>query len=833
MNQSDPTMRPPPADLQALQTRLEQQDYDLQTLRTNVEYLRSALEISDVSLWEWDIRSGAVSRPFRLAPRDDLGSYSFGATYTEFMQAIHADDRPRVQQAFDRALREDVLVEIEYRVAARDGSIRWREAKGRVFRDEAGKPLRMRGVSRDITKRKAAEQAVHDSEERFRQLAENIGEVMWMSDCELNRQLYISPAYEAIWGRSRASLYENPRSFIDAVHPEDRARVVAFVQDQRQRAAALEYRIIRPDGTVRWVRDRGVPIRDAAGRVYRVTGIASDITRLKAAEDALRRAHDSLEQEVAKRTTELSQTNAQLQEEIRERRRTEEALRRAEAKYRSIFENATEGIYQTTPDGRYLSANPALARIDGFDSAEQLLAEITNIGNQLYVDPRRRSAFVQLLETQGAVRDFEAQIRRRDGRVIWVSENARAVRDAAGKLLYFEGTVRDITERKHLEDQLRQAQKMEALGRLAGGVAHDFNNLLTGIIGYADLLMSGRGADDPMYEDLAQIKRAGERAAALTSQLLAFSRRQILDPRVLDLNTVVADMEKMLRRLLGEDIELFTRLAPNLDRVRADPGQIEQVILNLAVNARDAMPQGGRLTLSTAMAIPDEALLRAHPEMHRGPHVLLTVSDTGCGMDEPTRTRLFEPFFTTKEIGKGTGLGLATIYGIVKQSEGQITVESAPGRGTTFRIYLPRHEEAPRKARRTAPSFQLPTGSETILLVEDEELVRNLAQMVLQHQGYQVLVAGLGPEALRLGTQHAGAIDLLVADVVMPGMSGRQLAQELLRTRPKMKVLYLSGYTQDAVGRHGVFEDQTALLHKPFSPDELAQKVRDVLDSEE
>jgi CheY-like chemotaxis protein len=285
----------------------------------------------------------------------------------------------------------------------------------------------------------------------------------------------------------------------------------------------------------------------------------------------------------------------------------------------------------------------------------------------------------------------------------------------------------------------------------------------------------------------------------------------------------------MLRRLLGEDVELVTYLEPNLDRVRADPGQLEQVILNLAVNARDAMPQGGRLTLRTGNVVPDEALLRAHPEMHRGPHVLLTVSDTGCGMDEPTRARLFEPFFTTKEVGKGTGLGLATIYGIVKQSEGQITVDSAPGQGATFRIYLPRHQEAPRKARRTSPSFQLPSGTETILLVEDEELVRNLAQMVLQHQGYQVLVAGLGPEALRLA-QHAGTIHLLVTDVVMPGMSGRQLAQELRRSRPDMRVLYLTGYTDDAKLRHGIFEEETTLLQKPFSPDDLAQRVRDVLD---
>jgi PAS domain S-box-containing protein len=829
MNPSNPTLAPPP-ELNALQARLVQLEQELRTLRAGEEHLKIALEIAGISLWDWDFRTGAVTRPYELAP-GDLIPDKLGSTDQEFLQAIHPDDRPAVEKALERVLREDAPLEVEFRVQVSDGSIRWREGKGRLIRDAAGKPLRLRGIGRDITKRKQAEAALRDSEERFRQLAENVGEVFWMSDLGLTQNLYISPAYEHVWGRTRASLYANPRSFMEAVHPDDRQRVAAKVEEQRAgRPTDIEYRIIHSDGSIRWVRDRGFPIRNESGQAYRVVGVATDVTRLKAAEAAIRRAHDSLEQEVGKRTAELSQANAQLQAEIRERRRTEEALRRAEAKYRSIFENATEGIYQTTPDGRYLSANPALARIDGFDSAEELLAQVTDIAGQLYVDPQRRAEFARLLESQGFVRDFESQIHRRDGAKIWVSENARAVRDAAGKLLYFEGTVRDITERKQLEEQLRQAQKMEAIGRLAGGVAHDFNNLLTGIIGYTDLLMTGRGADDPMYEDLSQIKRAGERAAALTGQLLAFSRRQILAPRVLDINSVVADMEKMLRRVLGEDIELVTRLAPHLDPVRADPGQIEQVILNLAVNARDAMPQGGRLTLSTATAVPDDALLRAHPEMHRGAHVLLSVSDTGCGMDEATRARLFEPFFTTKEVGKGTGLGLATIYGIVKQSEGQITVETAPGKGATFHIHLPCLQAAPRKARRTSPSFQLPSGTETVLLVEDEELVRNLGQMVLEHQGYRVLVAGLGPEALRLGTQHKGPIHLLVADVVMPGMSGRQLAVELHRTRPDMKVLYLSGYTDDAVLRHGVLENETALLPKPFTPDELAQKVREVLD---
>jgi PAS domain S-box-containing protein len=380
------------------------------------------------------------------------------------------------------------------------------------------------------------------------------------------------------------------------------------------------------------------------------------------------------------------------------------------------------------------------------------------------------------------------------------------------------------------EEELRQSQKMEAVGRLAGGIAHDFNNLLTVINGYSELILHRLGPADPIRAELEAIKQAGARAAALTGQLLAFSRRQALQSRVLDLNAVVANMDSMLRRTIGEDIELRTVLQPELGRVKADPGQIEQVILNLAVNARDAMPHGGRLTIETADVELDETQTRRLLTVIPGPHVLLAVSDTGCGMDKETQARIFEPFFTTKEKGKGTGLGLSTVYGIVKQSGGSIWVYSEPGRGTTFKIYLPRVEEPAEAVEPDTAGAPSPGGTETILLVEDEAGVRSLARTALQAYGYTVLEASNGSEALQICERHEGPIHLLVTDVVMPGMSGKELADRLASGRPEIKALYVSGYTDGSIIHHGMLDPSVAFLQKPFSPDALARKAREVLD---
>ncbi|MBI3461983.1 MAG: response regulator, partial [Planctomycetes bacterium] len=382
---------------------------------------------------------------------------------------------------------------------------------------------------------------------------------------------------------------------------------------------------------------------------------------------------------------------------------------------------------------------------------------------------------------------------------------------------------------RETEANLRQAQKMDAIGQLAGGVAHDFNNLLTIILGYGELALESTDKDNPLYEMISEIGNAGQRAAALTKQLLAFSRKQPLQPTSLDLNRLVSDMERMLRRLIGEDIELQPLLAPHLHHVKADPAQIQQVLLNLVVNARDAMPQGGRLTIETANVQLDPRDVKAQPDVRPGPYVLLAVTDSGCGMDEKTRARIFEPFFTTKGPGKGTGMGLATVYGIVKQSEGHITVDSKPGEGTTFRIFLPRVEQTLLTRQVDSKPSESPRGTETILLVDDESLVRGLIRRILEAHGYCVLEAGDGAEALHVSRQHSGRIHLLLTDVVMPEMSGTELARLLQEVKPETKVLFMSGYTDDAVTRHGGLEPGRPFLQKPFTSDVLTRTVRETL----
>jgi signal transduction histidine kinase len=390
---------------------------------------------------------------------------------------------------------------------------------------------------------------------------------------------------------------------------------------------------------------------------------------------------------------------------------------------------------------------------------------------------------------------------------------------------------KEVAERKLAEEQLRQAQKMEAVGKLAGGVAHDFNNLLTAINGHSDLAMRRLKQDDPLYDKLEKIKKAGERAAALTHQLLAFSRKQILQPKVLDLNQIVFEMNKMLQPLIGEDIDLLTKLKPDLGKIKADPGQLEQVLMNLSVNARDAMPMGGKLTIETANVYLDEEYASRHLSITPGWYIMLAVSDTGSGMDSQTQERIFDPFFTTKEVGKGTGLGLSTVYGIVKQSGGNIWVYSELGRGTTFKVYLPCVDKCAEEPESNLERNQLSEGNETVLLVEDEEMVREMAKEILEESGYQVLEAKHGQEALLIAEQYRGHIHLMLSDVVMPQMSGRELAEQFLPLRKGMKVLYMSGYTDDAIVHHGVLDEGTAFIEKPFTPTALARKVRETLNT--
>lgn len=514
---------------------------------------------------------------------------------------------------------------------------------------------------------------------------------------------------------------------------------------------------------------------------------------------------------------------------VAERKRAEAALRESEERFRELFENANDLIYTQGLTGNFTSFNRAGERITGYGREEALQMHMTQLVAPEYVEPVRQEIRRQFAGE--GPRTYELEIIAKGGRRVALEVSSRLIYQQ-GEPVGLQGIARDVTERKQLEAQLRQSQKMEAVGRLAGGIAHDFNNMLTVIKGYSDLLEEQLDPSQERERRAAnEINQAADRAASLTRQLLAYSRRQVLEPKVLDLNEVVTNLERMLCRLIGEDVELVTFLKSGLGRVKADPGQIEQVLMNLAVNARDAMTRGGKLTVETENLELDRSQSRDGATMQPGSYVVLSVSDTGCGMNAETRARIFEPFFTTKEQGKGTGLGLATVYGIVKQSGGYIWVDSELGRGATFKIYLPRIEEPTAAARSVRSPAEASWGSETVLLVEDEKAVRELAGITLQRNGYRVLEAGNGREAAQLAEQHTGPIHLLLTDVVMPEISGRELAERLAGRMPGMKVLYMSGYTDDAILHHRVLAPDIAFLQKPFTAKSLASKVRRVLDA--
>ncbi len=530
---------------------------------------------------------------------------------------------------------------------------------------------------------------------------------------------------------------------------------------------------------------------------------------------------------VAQRTHELTQSNSELQREVERRRSAEGARQASERMFHDLFMAAPDGILLVGPGGNVELANAAAARMFG-------------IGTDAPVH-RAVDALLPELPATGApgapsepplAHDVAA--RRGDGSGFPASVSAApfAFEGRAATLVI----VRDKTEQQKLERSLRQAearaqlaQKMESIGRLAGGVAHDFNNLLSVMLSYAELSMRRVPEADPLRGHLAEIRSAGQRASELTKQLLAFSRQQVIQPRIVDLNETLATMGSMLRRLLGEDIDLAMHCAPSLWHVKADPSQLEQILLNLAINGRDAMPRGGKLTMETANVELDEDYARLHPGATAGPHVMLAVSDDGTGMDATTLQRVFEPFFTTKGVGKGTGLGLATVFGIATQSGGSISVYSEVGQGTTFKVYLPRTDQA-LQPRAPEPLGALETrGTETVLLAEDEPQLRALLASILERSGYRVLVAASPDEALRASERHAGPVDLLLTDVVMPGMNGRQLAERLRPARPAMKVLYMSGYTTNVIIHHGVLDEGVAFLQKPITPEIVLRRVREAL----
>jgi len=610
---------------------------------------------------------------------------------------------------------------------------------------------------------------------------------------ETRDRRYISPQIETMLGFSADECSRDPGLVLKQLHPDDRERVLAefFQSRDTGKPFCSEYRLLARDGHIVWVRDEAIVMRDEAGRPCFMQGLLLNIS---------------------------------------EQKRKEEMLQKSESKFRTIFERVAVGIALVSIDGQLVESNPALQGMLGYGGKE-----LRNRVFNEFIHPDDAAIDIDLdQELIAGKRDYyqiEKRFIRKGGAVVWGQLNVSLVRGDEGEYPFTICMVEDITERKQLETQFFQSQKMETIGRLAGGIAHDFNNLLTVIKGYTQLSLSQIQEGDPCWENIEEIKGAAERAAELTNQLLTFSRRQILDMKVLDLNTIVRGLEKMMGRVIGEDIEMFTVLDDRLGRVKTDPGQIEQVILNLVVNARDAMPAGGKLAIETANVVLDETYARTHIGVTRGSYVMLSVSDTGCGMSPEIKELIFEPFFTTKEEGKGTGLGLSTIYGIVKQSGGNIWVYSEPGRGTTFKIYLPRVEEETGALPVQDETDHLPKGNENVLLVEDDPSLRALAARVLRYQGYKVLEATNGHEAIGIAREKfQERIHLLLTDVVMPHMGGRELVKRMKTLHSEIKVLFISGYTDHVITYHTGLKPGTPFLQKPFSPTALAKKVREVLD---
>ena len=629
-----------------------------------------------------------------------------------------------------------------------------------------------------------------EREELFRLISENAADMIAVVDME-GRRLYNSLAYQKILGYSPEELKKS--SSLDQIHPEDLEGVKAAAAEARRTGIGknLEYRIRHKDGTWRVLESTSSVIGNAKGEPEKLVIVNRDIT---------------------------------------ERKRASEALRLSEISFRSVIENAPYGIYRAHASGKLLLVNPALQKMLGYGSNAELLQ--VNLASDVYGDPLEHRKSIELFASQKDFTDVEVEWKRKDSTPIRVRCTGRIVNDASQDEAYFEVFAEDVTEKWVLERQLRMAHKMEAVGRLSGGIAHDFNNLLGVIIGYSQVLKRALQAGTPVFEHADEIEKAGQRAAVLTRQLLAFSRQQVLAPAVLNLNSLISEMEKMLPRLIGEDIELAITLDPAIGRVKADQGQIGQVLMNLAVNARDAMPQGGKVVIATANAKMDEAYTRHRPGSKVGDYVMLSVTDTGSGIDSETLAHIFEPFFTTKQQGKGTGLGLATVYGVVKQSGGYIWVDSIVGKGTSFQVFLPRIDEPVSAIEPAAPAPGTFRGAETVLLVEDADALRKLTHTLLEQNGYRVLAAANGAEALQLAQQKPERIDLLLTDVIMPGLNGRALAERFELLQPGIRVLYMSGYTDAAIVDHGVFESGTYLLHKPFSEESLIRKVREVLDVE-
>lgn len=886
-------------------------------LRESELRLRLALEAAGAIAFVWDVQSDSVTRYFSTEPALPVTAERIG-TLAEVRNRIHPADLPGFDARLSASLESGTEYRNEYRVVRPDGSIACLAEYGYVDRAADGSPMRLTGMSIDITDRVAASEALRASEERLQEAARVAGFGVFEHDL-LTDSLFWSPRLRDIYGVA----LDAPASldgYLSMIHPDDRELVGVAVRKTHDPAGdgrfEVEHRLVRPvDGRVRWLASQAQTWFSGEGadrRPIRTVGATLDVTEAHEVAEALRASEEryrllvntlptsvliidggrltfcnpacvslfgaASESELLGRTsidlvhpgpqgpgTERIEVIAAIRERsqfvaarivridgqvrtvhavaipISQGRHSDAHLvcltditeqERSTALLGSVLGSVGDAILTIDARGTITSINTATERLCGYTEAELvggnvnvLMPEPHHADHDRYIADYLRTGVARVI---GVGREVDC--RRKDGTTFPAELTVTDfLRDGERQ---FTGVLRDISARRRLEEQFRQSQKMEAVGRLAGGVAHDFNNLLTVINGYADLLLAGFPVGDPVREPLAAIQDAGERAARLTQQLLAFSRKSVVEPRLVDLNELVAESTKLLRRLIGEDISLAVLSESTPVRVVIDPGQLEQVLMNLAVNARDAMPTGGRLTIETRTVELRDGANRTYPDLSPGRYASLRVADTGCGMSAEVREKIFEPFFTTKGVGKGTGLGLSVVHGVVKQAGGSVGVESEVGRGTTFTVLLPA-AIVPTTGDTSGLVRVAPRGTETILVVEDEDAVRTLVRVALEGQGYIVLPAAGGEEALALLQSQPGRVDILVTDVIMPRMSGRELAELARKAQPGLPVLYMSGYTDDALDRHGLDGAGDRFIQKPFTPLGLARKIRAILDRSE
>jgi PAS domain S-box-containing protein len=760
-------------------------------LRRSEERFRALVQASAQAVWTAE-RDGSSKELFEWFT--ELCGKPI-TSVDEIVRVMHPDDIEPSSRAWAKALEDRSLFDYVCRFLTRDGDYRYFASRGYPMFDADGNFRQWIGTFTDVTDKIRAQESLEKSEIHLRTIINSSPECIKVVDSR-GRLIEMNRAGLAVVGAESFEQIDGQPA-LQLVAPEFRDQFAEMHSRVLNGSnESLEFEIIRLDGERRWVETHAVPLRDQRGNITSVLSVARDMT---------------------------------------DRRAASEALVKSEERFRELFENANDLIYTHDLEGNFTSLNRAGETITGYTRDQALKLNIRDVVAPEYLEQAGRMTDTKL--SGEAATAYETVIVRKDGRRIPIEVSTRLILEN-GVPAGVQGIARDVTERheseealRKSEEQLAQAQKLESIGRLAGGIAHDFNNMLTAINGYSELTLRRLSLDDPLRKNIEEIRKAGKRSADLTNQLLAFSRRQMLQPQIIDLNDTIEETAVMLRRLIGEDIELSMNLAGDIGRISADRGQLAQILVNLVVNSRDAIPETGSIIIETKNVNLDEGYSQKHFSISPGRYVMLAVSDTGHGIDEETRKHIFEPFFTTKETGKGTGLGLATVYGIVKQSGGNIWVYSEVDKGTTIKIYFPRVEDAAEINTTPLTTNDFRFGSEKILLVEDEEVVRSLAREVLESCGYSVTEARNGVEALEIVNNGELKIDMLMTDVVMPEMGGRELAEKLAGIYPKLKILFTSGYTDSAATRHGFLDEGANFLPKPFTFNDLAQKVREMLDA--